>query len=411
MIKEFRLPDLGEGLTESELIAWRVAEGETVGLDQIIAEVETAKAMVELPSPHAGVVERLYVPPGSTVSVGEPIIAFRVDGPGPEGGDAAPPNLVGYGAGPAAAGRPARRPRRLGAAVVEPEASAVPAEPPQRIAAPPPVRRLADRLGVRLEDVAGTGEHGLVTREDVERAASGRPAEAGTETGQERVPVRGVRRRTAEAMVASAFTAPHVTMFLTVDATATLELIERLKSRPDHRDVRLTVLAAVARAVCLAVPRHPEINSRWAGEEIVLSRTVNLGIAVATPRGLLVPNVKDAGGLELAGLAVRLGELTATAREGRSTPADLSGGTITISNVGVFGVDAGTPILNNGEAAILAVGAVASRPWEWQGGIALRSVVTLSLSIDHRVLDGEQGALFLADVGRILTDPATVFAG
>ncbi len=219
----------------------------------------------------------------------------------------------------------------------------------------------------------------------------------------------GVRRRTAEAMVASAFTAPHVTMFLTVDVTATMELLDRIRTTPEFREVRLTFLAAVAKALCLAVADHPEVNARWAGDEIIRSRSVHLGIAAATPRGLVVPVVRDAQAESLAGLAGRIADVAATARAGRTAPADLAGSTITISNVGVFGVDAGTPILNPGEAAILAVGQVARRPWEWQDGVALRSVVTLSLSIDHRVLDGEQGSRFLAAIGRTLTDPATAF--
>jgi pyruvate dehydrogenase E2 component (dihydrolipoamide acetyltransferase) len=296
------------------------------------------------------------------------------------------------------------------------EPARVPQPAGERVRATPPVRRLAEQLGVRLADLRGTGEHGLVTRHDVEEAAHGgrngsvAPARtAPSEDGLERIPVSGVRRRTAEAMVASAFTAPHVSMFLTVDVTATMELLDRLRTTPEFREVRLTFLAAVAKALCLAVADHPEVNARWAGEEIVRSRAVHLGIAAATPRGLVVPVLRDAQAEGLAGLATRIAELAATARAGRTAPADLTGSTITISNVGVFGVDAGTPLLNPGEAAILAVGQVAKRPWEWQGGIALRQVVTLSLSIDHRVLDGEQGSRFLAAIGRLLADPATAF--
>jgi pyruvate dehydrogenase E2 component (dihydrolipoamide acetyltransferase) len=210
-------------------------------------------------------------------------------------------------------------------------------------------------------------------------------------------------------MVASAFTAPHVTMFLTVDVTATMELLDRLRATAEFRDVKVTFLAAVAKALCLAAADHPEVNARWAGDEIVRSRAVHLGIAAATPRGLVVPVLRDAQASGLADLAHRIADLAATARAGRTAPADLAGSTITISNVGVFGVDAGTPILNPGEAAILAVGRVAKRPWEWEGGIALRSVTTLSLSIDHRVLDGEQGSRFLATIGHLLADPATAF--
>ncbi|HEY0374792.1 MAG TPA: dihydrolipoamide acetyltransferase family protein [Amnibacterium sp.] len=416
MIVQFRLPDLGEGLTESELVQWKVAVGDEVGLDQIIAEVETAKAMVELPSPHAGIVERLYVPPGTTVNVGEPLIAFRIAGDD-EPDDAPQPNLVGYGAVPESDGHPARRPRRLTAVPAAPDHAPAPERPAaEPVRATPPVRRLAEQLGVHLADVQGTGEHGLITRQDVELAAHPEPAAVvgvppvpAADDGDERIPVTGVRRRTAEAMVASAFTAPHVTMFLTVDVTATVELLERLRSSAAFRDVKVTFLAAVAKALCLAAADHPEVNARWAGDEIVRSRAVHLGIAAATPRGLVVPVLRDAQASGLADLARRIAELAATARAGRTAPGDLAGSTITISNVGVFGVDAGTPILNPGEAAILAVGQVARRPWEWQGGIALRSVTTLSLSIDHRVLDGEQGSRFLATIGRLLADPATAF--
>jgi pyruvate dehydrogenase E2 component (dihydrolipoamide acetyltransferase) len=281
------------------------------------------------------------------------------------------------------------------------------------VRATPPVRRLAEQLGVHLDDLHGTGEHGLVTRQDVELAAHAAPAAGDRPPAGdlERIPVTGVRRRTAEAMVASAFTAPHVTMFLTVDVTATMELLDRLRGTAEYRDVKLTFLAAVAKALCLAVTGHPEVNARWAGDEIVRSSAVHLGIAAATPRGLVVPVLRDAQASGLAELARRIADLAATARAGRTGPADLGGSTITISNVGVFGVDAGTPILNAGEAAILAVGQVARRPWEWQGDVALRAVTTLSLSIDHRVLDGEQGSRFLAAIGRTLADPATAFTG
>ncbi|MDH2445196.1 dihydrolipoamide acetyltransferase family protein [Amnibacterium sp. CER49] len=424
MIREFRLPDLGEGLTESELVAWRVAEGDTVELGQIIAEVETAKAMVELPSPHTGVVERLHAEPGTTVQVGETLLAFRVDDP--EGDDAPPPNLVGYGA----VAESGRRRRRQGAPAVdggttvleqtsEPEPEPAP-EPvavvEHRTLAAPPVRMLAARLGVRLDELHGSGPHGLVTREDVERAAAGAQptaeaapsASPAIEADEERVPVRGVRKATADAMIRSA-QVPQVTMFLPVDVTPTLELLDRLKEDRAFREVRVTFLAAVARALCLALRRHRAVNARWDGDSIVRRRAVHLGIAVATPRGLLVPVLRDAGELDLAGLADGLAALTSTARDGRTAPADLAGSTITITNVGVFGVEGGTPLLNAGEGAILAVGAVARRPWEHDGGIALRDVVTLSLTIDHRVLDGEQGALFLAEIGRLLADPARAF--
>ena len=361
MITRFRLPDLGEGLTESEIVTWRVAEGDRVVLDQVLADVETAKAVVELPSPCTGVVEQLHVPAGTVVDVGSVLVTFRVDesssvGEPSSAGDpeavastlvADPsgplPNLVGYGAAAEGTAPPVRRPRRFPV-------------PPD---------------------------------------------------GAERVPVRGVRRVAATALTASA-AVPQVTLFTTVDATPTVDLLGAQREA-DGRSP--SFLAAVARGLCLVVKAHPEVNARWEGatQEIVRSAAVHLGVAVAAPRGLLVPVVRDADGEDLSGLARRIREVAQTARAGASTPGDLAGGTLTVSNVGVFGVTAGTPLLHDGQAAIVAVGAVARRPWEWRGEVALRSTVTLSLTIDHRVLDGEQGARFLADLGRLLAQPALAF--
>ncbi|MHA7155485.1 dihydrolipoamide acetyltransferase family protein [Arthrobacter sp. TMN-50] len=475
MIKEFRLPDLGEGLTESEIVSWHVAEGDVVELNQIIADVETAKAVVELPSPYAGVVARLHEQPGTVIAVGATIVSFDVpavdgangggtsggglaaeafqgagDVAGPADGDVPAkrePNLVGYGAAVEKGGRPARRARGgsgrgdVTAALPAPTASAVPAGPPVPVvsAAPPlatalserprstpPVRKLARDLGVELVAVTGTGASGLITRDDVIGAVSRReqpaaapqtaaiPAKAaGSQQSSQRetrTPIRGIRKHTAAAMVASAFTAPHVTEFLTIDVTPTMELVGRLKTSRAFADVKITPLAVVAKALCIAVDRNRTVNTRWdaASSEIVQHRYVNLGIAAATPRGLMVPNIKDADQLTLKEIAQALTGLTETARAGKTSPVDLSGGTISITNVGVFGIDAGTPILNPGEAAILAMGAVRRTPWEYQGEIALRSVMTLSLSFDHRLVDGEQGSRFLADIGTILSDPGMV---
>lgn len=448
--REFRLPDLGEGLTESELVSWRVAEGDTVVLNQIIAEVETAKALVELPSPHAGVIARLYVEAGVTVNVGDPIVAFTVDGsiegsvagppikessPDESATEKVPPNLVGYGAMAESNGAPGRRRRNISngtTAVREPaapEASAllpvvalpaaipVPREtldPHPRRRSTPPVRRLAQQLGVDLETLIGTGERGLVTRTDVERnrLAVGPVLTGDGASGESWNAVRGVRKLMAQAMVSSAFTAPHVTVFLTVDVTETVALLDRLRATPEFRELRLTFLSAVSRAACIVMSRHPAINSRWdeASGGIFRYSQVNLGIAAATPRGLIVPVISGADSLDLAALATSLTELTQLAKADRTSPADLSGGTFTISNIGVFGVDAGTPILNNGEAAILALGVVAKRPWEFGGELALRHITTLSLSFDHRVLDGAEGSRFISDVGRLLRDPASAFA-
>ncbi|MCU1580426.1 MAG: branched-chain alpha-keto acid dehydrogenase subunit [Rhodoglobus sp.] len=409
MIKDFALPDLGEGLTESELIEWHVAVGDTVELNQPIAEVETAKAIVQLPSPFAGVVATLYVQPGSTVTVGTPIVAFEVAAvpaaaPAPAPTAAAPTAapernavLVGYGPAVETGERPRRKPRSF---------AEEPVFVPARGAAlsTPPVRRLAHDLGVDMSLVRGTGDGGAITREDVQGAASPVPGRA----RETRTPIRGVRKATAAAMVASAFTAPHVTEFLTVDVTRTTELVGRLKAGGQGA----SALAVVAKALCIAVGRNPTVNSRWDEQagEIVQFGSVNLGIAVATPRGLMVPNLKDAQALSLGDLTTAIAALPEAARAGSSTPEALGGGTITITNIGVFGIDAGTPILNPGEAAILAMGAVRRMPAEFEGAVALREMMTLSLSFDHRLVDGEQGARFLTDIGGILADPASVLA-
>lgn len=443
MIKEFRLPDLGEGLTESEIVSWKVGVGDTVSLNQVIAEVETAKAVVELPSPFAGVITALHEQPGTVVEVGKPIVSFEVEddaGGSPAAAGAAEaelpkrqPNLVGYGAVVESSGRPVRRQRNFAPPVAEPvETRSVETRPTEshsfeRPRSTPPVRKLAKDLGVELAAVPGSGAHGLITREDVRNfagagaapaadrhlsavadAPAGRAAAGG---GREvRTPIKGVRKFTAAAMVASAFTAPHATEFLTVDVTPTMELLAKLKASRAFKEHKLTPLTLVAKAVLIALRRNTSLNSRWdeANQEIVQFNFVNLGIAAATPRGLTVPNIKDADTLSLLELSEALTDLTETARAGKTAPADLADGTISITNIGVFGIDAGTPILNPGEAAILAVGAVRKMPWEFQDDVALRQVMTLSLSFDHRLVDGEQGSRFLADVGAILADPGMV---
>ncbi len=432
------LPDLGEGLTESEILSWKVAEGDHVVLNQVIAEVETAKAVVELPSPYSGVVSKLHELPGTVAEVGKPIVSFDVaDGVAGEqaaepvasaapGAEAAPrrvPTLVGYGAEPDQEGRPARR-RKAGAAgpaaAEAPTSEAAPRQPAERPRSTPPVRKLARDAGVDLAMVHGTGPGGLITRDDVQQVAriadsapaSPQPVRAGRDAREERVPIKGVRKHTATAMVTSAFTAPHVTEFLTVDITATMELLAGLRRRREFADLKLTPLTILAKALCLALRRNPSLNSRWdeQAQEIVTMSYIHLGIAAATPRGLLVPNIKEAQSMSLAELAQALSELAQTARAGKTAPEQLSGGTISITNIGVFGIDAGTPILNPGEAAIVAMGAVRKQPWEYQGQVALRDVVTLSLSFDHRLVDGEQGSRFLGDIGAILADPAYTLA-
>ncbi|HEY7263234.1 MAG TPA: dihydrolipoamide acetyltransferase family protein [Trebonia sp.] len=473
MNKEFKLPDVGEGLTEADIVSWHVKPGDTIEDGQVIVEIETAKAVVELPSPYAGTVTRLLVSAGQTVDVGTPIIAVDVVGANGAGdttaaepaaeqpaaeqagessaGEAAAPVetpeqpgrqavLVGYGVKP---GSTTRRPRKkpptrpgsypsspsmppqggsggrpgdMGAGAPMPEKLVPPsAGSPSR--AKPPVRKLARDLGVDLAGLTGSGPEGSVTREDVQRAAGGGAdglpsATASPEATEERIPVRGVRKHTAAAMVASAFTAPHVTEFLQVDVTETMAAVRRARELPEFAEVKVSPLLFVAKALLVAVGRNPMINSSWdeAAQEIVVKHHVNLGIAVAAERGLLVPNVKGAQALSLAGLARALDELAATARAGKATPGDMSGGTITITNVGVFGIDAGTPILTPGEAAILAFGQVRDTPWVHNGELAVRKVTTLSLSFDHRIVDGELGSAALRDVGSMLEDPVRMLA-
>ncbi len=525
-VKQFRLPDVGEGLTEADIVAWHVKPGDSVALNQVIVEIETAKAVVELPSPYEGVVAELLAEEGATVDVGTPIITVDVSGEittGGEGGSATTEAAGGSASGagttgqagladpvtaatstPAGAesplqaafepgihGSPApkverqavlvgygvklgttkRRQRKQGSArtradagsaagaattpAVAPSPGASPPSAPMsgppvptseravtapsagngragvRPAAKPPVRKLAKDLGVDLAGLAGTGPDGTITREDVQAAVaapatpaapSAAPAVAPTTiaartaaaTGprEERVAVRGVRKHTAAAVSASAFTAPHVTEFLQVDVTAMMAAVGRLRELPEFAGLRVSPLLLVAKALLVAVGRHPMINSSWdeGAQEIVVKHYVNLGIAAATGRGLIVPNIKDAHTLSLPGLAGALAQLTATAREGKAQPADLTGGTVTITNVGVFGIDAGTPILTPGEAAILAFGQVREMPWAHEGELAVRQVTTLSLSFDHRIVDGDLGSAVLRDVGAMLTDPVTMLA-
>lgn len=445
MIAEFRLPDLGEGLTEAEVVQWLVAPGDQVSLNQTLAEVETAKAVVELPSPYEGTVSTLHAEAGETVAVGAPLIAFDVVGEeeapvsSDDGAEKAQPNLVGYGAAPTTAGRPARRARRIGGtpAVVDTavlEAAPHDAAPTvaidsvvERARSTPPVRAHAKRLGIDLVLVAAEVGDRLITRADVDAYAErtgargtradeapsiatsvpSSPAALAADERETRIPIRGVRKHTAAAMVQSAFTAPHVTVFHTVDVTATMDLLAKLRDDRSLSEHRIGPLAVVAKAVCLALGRTPGLNSRWdepAGE-IVQHNYVDLGIAAATERGLIVPMIRDAERLTLVGLADAVKTLAEVARSGKTSPAELAGGTFSISNIGVFGVDAGTPILPPGQSGILAVGAVRRQPWEFRGDIALRQVMTLSLSFDHRLVDGAEGARFLKDVADILEEP------
>ncbi|GAA2334872.1 dihydrolipoamide acetyltransferase family protein [Saccharopolyspora halophila] len=448
-VKQFPLPDVGEGLTEAEIVGWKVQPGENVTVNQTIVEIETAKASVELPCPWAGTVRELLAEPGQTVDVGAPIITIDMAGAEPEPEPEAQPaesgsgesgsgkigeesngrvaTLVGYGPRTSSAKRRPRKDKTAPAAqtpaAAEPRPEPEPVQPEPVAATPkteeggyvplakPPVRKLAKDLGVDLRSLAGSGSGGVITREDVRAAAEGTAAPAAPVRSGERerrVPVKGVRKATAQAMVDSAFSAPHVTEFLTVDVTPMMELRAKLKSDPRFSDVKVTPLAFAAKALCLAARRTPDVNATWDEEagEIVYKDYIHLGIAAATPRGLVVPKVRDADGMSLRELAESLERLTETAREGKTAPADMVGGTITITNVGVFGVDTGTPIINPGESAILAFGAIRDMPWVVDGQVVPRKVCQLALSFDHRVVDGQQGSQFLADVGAMLADPS-----
>ncbi len=494
-LRQFRLPDVGEGLTEADIVKWHVRPGDRVTVNQIIVEIETAKAVVELPSPFEGVVHGLLVAEGTTSDVGTPIISIDVS---PDAGDAAagqgadgaadqsaygaadqgeaatadalaedlvPPPPAEAGAEPGIHGTLAPKPERqavlvgygvklgstkrrarkapgpdAGAAAASAASTttttteinwAAGASRPDRgerpaVLAKPPVRKLARDLGVDLSALSGTGPNGSITRDDVLSAADGAdavsapagvPAPAhlasvAAVSREERIPIRGVRKHTAAAVTASAFSAPHVTTFLQVDMTETMAATKRLRSLTDFDGVRVSPLLFVAKALLVAAARQPMINSSWdeAAQEIVVRHYVNLGIAAATDRGLIVPNIKDAQALSLPALARALQQLTETARAGKATPADLAGGTITITNVGVFGVDAGTPILTPGEAAILAFGQVKDAPWVHAGELAVRKVATLALSFDHRIVDGDLGSTVLRDIGAMLTDPLNMLA-
>ncbi|MFJ7267027.1 dihydrolipoamide acetyltransferase family protein [Streptomyces sp. NPDC099050] len=465
-ISEFKMPDVGEGLTEAEILKWYVQPGDTVTDGQVVCEVETAKAAVELPIPFDGVVHALLFEEGVTVDVGQVIISVRT-GPADEAPAAAPavaapvaaaaepeapaarqPVLVGYGVSTAST---KRRPRKAPQPAVAAQngtgsAQAAPAAPvvvpaqggAGKALAKPPVRKLAKDLGIDLAAVVPTGEGGVVTREDVHAAAAAAitpqavspavpvaqaapaapvqaqapavaqaPAGAAGSARETRIPVKGVRKVTAQAMVGSAFTAPHVTEFITFDVTRTMKLVQELKEDPDLAGLRINPLLLIAKAVLVAIRRNPDVNASWdeAAQEIVLKHYVNLGIAAATPRGLIVPNIKDAHAKTLGELSQALSGLVATAREGKTSPADMQHGTITITNVGVFGVDTGTPILNPGESAILAVGAIKLQPWVHKGKVKARHVTTLALSFDHRLVDGELGSRFLADIAAVLEHP------
>ena len=523
---DFNLPDVGEGLTEAEIVQWRVAPGDRVDLNQVLVEVETAKSLVELPSPFEGVIAELCAAEGDTVETGAVILriaagvdadaaggapapettpaadeaaaefdatradvattvsseprepahrgahaapvvgtspvagashggAHAVGAPvastapaaaaastGAESGDSSSAFLVGYGTGGAAKSRRAGRRGLVEAIGQEPGApgdpnadaiaasaqaaagvgaaasrlqrpvSTVPASSAHPIVAKPPIRKLARDLGVDLATVEPTGLAGETTRDDVLRHAHQASVFKNIETPgwgearEEKHPVKGVRKAIAKAMVQSMFTAPHVTLFTDVDATRTMEFVKRLKASPDFAGVKVSPLLIVAKAVMWAIRRNPTVNAAWTDEEYTIKHYVNLGLAAATPRGLIVPNIKDAHGMTLLELAKAIEQLTYRARDGKTTPAEQKDGTFTITNIGVFGMDTGTPVLNPGEVGILAFGTIKPKPWVFQDEVAVRQVTTLGASFDHRLVDGDVASRFLADVAAIVEEPA-----
>lgn len=454
----FPLPDVGEGLTEAEIVSWQVAPGDTVALNQVICEIETAKSLVELPSPFTGVVTELLAEVGDTVPVGEPILRVRSEGdvedaaPAPAADQVEPPAaaptaevaaaapaapatapaagsadapaaalavepatepggavLVGYGT----AGNVRSRRRSGGEPLLKAHAvPAIPVAAASPVIAKPPIRKLAKDLGVDLTEVAGTGIAGEILRDDVVRHGSQASLFRNITTPEpptvreERIPLKGMRKQIAKAMVTSAFEAPHVGVFTDVDATRTMEFVKRLKTSTDFAGVKVSPLLIFAKAMLWAIRRNPEINSTFNETEIIRHHFVNLGIAAATPRGLIVPNIKDAQDLSLRELAQAIEQLTITARDGRTQPAEMQNGTITITNIGVFGMDFGTPILNPGEVAIMAMGTIKSKPWVVDGEVRPRMVTTVGGSFDHRVVDGDVISRFVADVASVLEEPA-----
>ncbi|MHA7285493.1 dihydrolipoamide acetyltransferase family protein [Arthrobacter sp. MDT3-44] len=517
-LNTFNLPDVGEGLTEAEIVQWKVAPGATVSVNDVICEIETAKSLVELSSPYAGTVAELLVAEGETIEVGTPIISVEdsavsvpgvggsdgaargsqdgaaapgngvqggvdhqppaqghvpdgelpvpgmpgelggleaghpagpgADAPEPAASEAAPGPLVGTGPkADAVKRRPRKAPAAAGAGTELPSPAAnPPANPPanptagtsaaqpaeagtpsrsnplnqliNRVLAKPPVRKAARDLGINLADVPATGSAGEVTKQDLMSYQSQRDAEQdGADSfwadrkllggGRiERIPVKGVRKATAKAMVQSAFTAPHVSIFVDVDASRTMEFVKRLKASRDFEGIRVSPLLILSKAVIWAAARNPSVNATWAEDEIHVKHFMNLGIAAATPRGLMVPNIKDAQDLSLKELALALNDLATTARAGKTQPAQMQGGTLTITNIGALGIDTGTPIINPGEVAIVAFGTIKQKPWVLDGEVIPRWITTLGGSFDHRVVDGDLSARFMADVASILEEPA-----
>lgn len=431
-MKIFTLPDVGEGLTEADLVNWMVNVGDHVTVNQVVAEIETAKSLVEIPSPWAGTVKELFAQVGDTINVGENFFAIQVSATSAAADEEDTPQapLVGTGPKEDAPGRRRRRkaPARDASVAAAPaQAASTPEPQPEpepapvaksdlfaKVLAKPPVRKLAKDHGLDLSQITPTGHHGEVTRADVQAAletpapvATGQPV---VPEGSETIKVTGVRKATAKAVTESYTTAPHITVYRQVDATRTMEYIQRLKQHPRFDGIRVSPLLVLSMAVAQAALNTPQANASWHGDSYTLHHHVNLGIAAATPRGLLVPNIKNAHQLNQLDMARAIQELTQRARDGKTQPAELTGGTITITNIGVLGLDTGTPILNPGETGIVAFGAIKQQPWVVDGKIEARWVTTLAASFDHRIVDGAESGVFLADVAAILEEPALLIS-
>lgn len=430
----FKLPDVGEGLVEAEVISWKVGPGDVVKINDILLEIETAKSLVELPSPFAGTVAELLADEGETVNVGAPIIRFEgpaEPGPGPSDPGkepAEPPSgepveeesggkvLVGYGISTASAETRVTlswKGDRDGIAQSAMKTAAPSGPEANRARATPPVRAFAKRSGINLVDVTGTGPQGRILRGDLEGHLGGPPTvdqrplpgSASHAVREERQPLKGVRKAIAQAMVRSYSEIPHANVSTEFDITPTMDFINELKGRREYEDRKFTPLLFVAKALLRAVARNPQINTLLDGDEIIQRHYVNLGIAAATPRGLIVPNIKDAHGMSLLELETAMTDLVRTARDGRTAPEDQTGGTITITNAGVFGIDTGSPIINPGEPAIVGFGAVREKPWVVGGEVVPRKITNIGVSVDHRILDGDVAGYFLSDIIEALTDP------
>jgi pyruvate dehydrogenase E2 component (dihydrolipoamide acetyltransferase) len=420
---DFLLPDLGEGLDEAEVIAWRIQPGDRVAVDQVIAEVETAKAVVEVPVPYAGVVAALHAVPGSNVSVGQPLITVTAD-ESASGEEASGSVLIGYGttAAPTRSSRRGRRNRAARATALTPEAlvptvlapaAPAPAAPPpavrdrpRRVAVISPlVRKDARDAGLDLAVLTGTGPAGVVNRQDVRQAIAERAARQQPGAGERRIPLRGARRAAADKLSRSRREIPEATVWVDVDATGLVEVRRALNAADPARPVSL--LALLARFTILGLRRYPELNARIEPDEIIVPERVNLGFAAQTEHGLVVPVVQDAHRLTTRDLSARLAERTAAARERRLAPADLAGGTFTVNNYGVFGVDGSAAIINHPEVAILGMGRVIDRPWVVDGQLTVRKVTELTLAFDHRACDGGTAGGFLRYVADCIESPTT----